>query len=575
MATNFTFTKQDLQAAVTAAAANGGVTTSTLYSFLGVESSGNANTNDSNKGAVGIAQITPSTWQTFFPGTQEPDDPNLQIAAMGRILGSYATDYNGNLTLMAAAYNAGPKASDLAQSYIDQNPSLDPTTAMQMALQNVTLKGGGHYSAQTQKDILGYAANINKGSVGHAISSPDSSTGSNGPGGGSGVGIVSGASVADENAIAASGVSGYTINAANIGAVLSAIAPTTLVISQSPDQTPWFANPNIVQVNGATAAVDAPIKFQVYFTNPDQPLPAILELNASLSRFDRSMRHIRNSQQTRTGILVTLWGMEPDVISGSGSTGLFMNEFGITDFLSVSDLGSSELNRLMTNGFANNDPTFAGNNAGGVTVIPDGGGYDFGNLAGSFQAATAGVFSTYNPPTVSGRSAKNNPLQTTGATPLANHHNRANDKGPYTSSDSMRIAAKDAFMELLALFRQNGMVWFQGSTAGGSTTSKNQIAPNAWSSYFGLSLAQMNARRNDVAARGGVIMTFRNSKYYGYFTNLSWTEDAKKPFSWDFNFTFKVERTSKQVFSPSSSATQQGTATQHPGNAQKQPVKRQ
>lgn len=522
MPTTYTFTKQDLQASITAAAgANAGVTTSMLYSFMGIESSGgNANIQDSKTGAVGIAQIEPGTWQQFFPGLPEPDDPNLQIAAMGKILGSYASAYNGDPGLMAVAYNAGPGVANLAQKYLANGTASDTATAIQMATANYVGKGNnGSYtiSAANQREIQNYANTIVKGSISQATQAPDSSTGSSGAGGGSGPGIVSGASVADENAVVASGLSDYIINAGAISAVLSAIAPTSLVISQGLDETPWFNNRDIVQVNGATAAVDAPIKFQVYFDDPNQPMSPVIELNASVSRFDRGMRHIRNSQQTRTGILVTLWGLEPDMITGSGSTGLFMNEFGVTDFLSLSDTSSPEIQRLMTEGFQQLKKTTAPNTPAAPTPDPR----------------------LVVPPSPN---------------PLANHHLRAQDQGPYTSPDSMRIAAKDAFMELLALFRQNGMVWFQGST-GGSSVDVNQFAPNAWSSQFGLSLAQMNARRNDVAARGGVIMTFRNAKYYGYFTNLSWDEDATKPFSWNFNFAFKVERTSKQVFSPSHSLT--------------------
>ena len=47
-----------------------------------------------------------------------------------------------------------------------------------------------------------------------------------------------------------------------------------------------------------------------------------------------------------------------------------------------------------------------------------------------------------------------------------------------------------------------------------------------------------------VAARScGVAMFFRNSVYYGYFQNFTFTEDAEKPFQWNFTFSFKVERT--------------------------------
>lgn len=297
-----------------------------------------------------------------------------------------------------------------------------------------------------------------------------SSTGSTGPTGSTGE--LDGASVADLNAVVASPVYGAPLTGtdAQIAAIVQALEPTTLVIHSGLGETPWFENDDIVHVGGPADAVASPVTFEAFFTDSSQPLPITIELNASLTSFERSMRHISNRQQTRSGALVTLWGMEPDVISGSGSTGLFVNQFGVTDFLSLSDTSAADVQRMM------------------------------------------------------------------GSDPV--------------SPDAMRIGAKDAFMELLMLFRQNGMVWFQGST-GGSDTSVQQMAPDAWSSTFGASLTQMNARRNDVAARGGIMMTLRNSVYYGYFSTLSWTEDATKPFSWNFNFTFKVERTLKQMFGSS------------------------
>ena len=50
--------------------------------------------------------------------------------------------------------------------------------------------------------------------------------------------------------------------------------------------------------------------------------------------------------------------------------------------------------------------------------------------------------------------------------------------------------------------------------------------------------------------RGQVVMNFRNSSYYGYFKNLTWSLDAKNPYRWNFTFTFQVESTCTKLVVP-------------------------
>ena len=109
------------------------------------------------------------------------------------------------------------------------------------------------------------------------------------------------------------------------------------------------------------------------------------------------------------------------------------------------------------------------------------------------------------------------------------------------TSNDLRIAARDAFMELLALFKANGVVWFRNSRSG--TGATNPVGVDAFSPQTGLSNYQMNARTNDVMARGQVIMKFRNSMYLGYFKSLEYEMEAERPFYWKFRFVFQVEKT--------------------------------
>lgn len=308
-----------------------------------------------------------------------------------------------------------------------------------------------------------------------------SSTGSNGPAGSPQTYY----GVNDADPAAAVPVSGSTAN------VTSDDIEPPYVITAGLDETPWYSDPDILQVDGATQAVPAPVTFAIYFNMDGSPLPVQVRLNASLARSSTSMRHLMHRALTRTGVQLTLWGMQPDLITGSGSTGLFMNQLGLTDFLSIADI-DSEVIGFIQGGF---DAELGSN--GGVTLVND-------------QATTTEV-------------------------------------GP----DAMRIAARDAFVELLFTFKNNGIVWFRNPAYTGYTSgSDNQLGNDAWSPETGSSTFQNNARRNDVMTRGAVAMYFRNSVYYGYFKSLSWTLDATKPFQWNFTFTFQVERTVTVVPTP-------------------------
>lgn len=62
----------------------------------------------SSKGAFGLTQITPQTWETFAQSGEDPGNPDDQKKVGIRILSDYYDKFNGDISLGLAAYNHGP-----------------------------------------------------------------------------------------------------------------------------------------------------------------------------------------------------------------------------------------------------------------------------------------------------------------------------------------------------------------------------------------------------------------------------------------------------------------------------------
>ena len=220
-------------------------------------------------------------------------------------------------------------------------------------------------------------------------------------------------------------------------------------------------------------------------TQGSSGIPIEVQLNASVKSYNKTMKHVYNKTNTRTGIHLTFWGMQADVIEATCTTGVFMNQLGLTDF-SSSILQNSELTDLLAEGFAH----VVDANNGDVVIA-----------------------------------------------------NAAMKQNTNMSPSAFRVAAQDAFVELLSIFKSNGNIWFRPNNYTGRLNDKDQAGISAWSPQTGVTTQQGNSRNNDVMTRGYIAMNLKDNTYLGYFKSLSWQMDAEHPFQWTFNFVFQVERT--------------------------------
>ena len=329
----------------------------------------------------------------------------------------------------------------------------------------------------------------------------------------------------------------------------SFIEPVLQVPDSTLSNTAWYADTGLVTGNPRIRASVQPVIFSVYLDrndpnqflkNPADNSPIELQLNTSLTSFEISSKHVYNRTPSRTGMHITLWGMEPDLISGQGTTGVFMNQFGLTDFMSTAGI-NDDIAKLLTGAFVTGfDRTF--NTTTTNVAVP----------SAIVSGSDANVQVVTDPVTSTGQvsltpvSADQNTLNTVAGQRIA----RLNLPNP---TEAFRVAAQDAFVEFLKLFQMNGNIWFysQDYANGKNGTTNNlgligqqqQESPTAWSKRTGTTSFQQHARNNDVMSRGYVAMHYRNNIYLGYFKSLSWTQDAESPFQWKFNFSFQVEKT--------------------------------
>lgn len=333
-----------------------------------------------------------------------------------------------------------------------------------------------------------------------------------------------------------------------IGSLIGAYSPnagTDLYNSlnqsiQIPDDTlrnqPWFNDNGLVTGNPAIRKRVQSVSFVIYLDQqmgqllrvPDSSgipsgAPIELQLNTSLTTFSITSRHVYNRQPSRTGQHITFWGMQPDLITGSGTTGVMMNQFGLTDFFSVANI-SPDVEQLITNGFSH--------------IFRQ-------NVSGINTATATGEVFNFN----ASQTGTNVPAETNSIASQAINNLELNKP-----TEALRVAAQDCFIEFLKLFQMNGNRWYYTPNYSGSTTGQDQMAPNAFSPQTGITSFMQHQRNNDVMTRGYVAMKYRNTVYLGYFKTLNWTQDAESPFQWKFEFSFQVERTYSALYTVNSAA---------------------
>jgi hypothetical protein len=313
-----------------------------------------------------------------------------------------------------------------------------------------------------------------------------------------------------------------------------------------------------------------------------------VRLNVSLKSLSVQSRHVIHKKPTRTGFHLTFWGMEPDIINGSGSTGLFLNEFGpasVMSRVSAEDLlnkvqaqytsSSKKLDiNVRASGITRTDTEIAYDKLAtsdmkqtrasyysdlivgafsdflGLNSGPGSASLDRNAIYSSDVAAWSDTKSRYGSGSLLGSFF---PSAASSAQSAYRKKYTVDTRlkgllGPGDHQEAFRVPAQDAFSELLQLFKNNGQIRFHSENYDGSFTNKSQVGPQEWDEKTGMTAFQGNARNNDVFARGVITFRLKGSTYIGYFKTFNFTMNAQTPFTWDFDFTFYVARTIKSVY---------------------------
>ncbi len=268
------------------------------------------------------------------------------------------------------------------------------------------------------------------------------------------------------------------------------------ILTDGLDTPDWPETPGLFR---GREALNFPAYFQVRtarsggdtLTNPVTKQPINVRLNVSLQRVDDGGSHIATRQTTHNGFLITLWGQNMNTLVGRGTTGAFLNAFGLVDMMSTQDLPPSFVERLKATAWAQN------------------------------PAQLDALFKNQNP---------------------------------------LRVAAQDAFYDLLALFKNNGVIRFVGNQdtdVFGGDQANDADSSTVYTPSAGATGYQMNARRGAVLTRGSIIFRLRGSTYKGYFKSLNFTASADNPFKWDFDFNFRVLESLNPVYTSLASGKQQ------------------
>ena len=294
---------------------------------------------------------------------------------------------------------------------------------------------------------------------------------------------------------------------------VSNITPLTpiQVVQEGLDLASWYERNPLIG-NSKIHQIGWPVVFELRINRSDNTsltgrdgTPIQIRLNTSLTNVSTRSQQIVSREPQAVGMMVTLWGSQPDTLVGRGTTGAFLNQFGLASLMSCRlTAQASSWYDLIQSAWANN---------------PDG----LKTLVGS------------------------------------------GGKSP----DVFRVAAQDAFMELLSLFKNNGVTRYlpmpswaedvmQRTSSATNAYKQAQQALNAykqdgsvWSPAAGATGYQIKARAGDVYTRGHVVLKYKGRTHLGYFKTFNFAASASSPFKWDFDFTFRVLKSYTPIFQKS------------------------
>jgi membrane-bound lytic murein transglycosylase B len=149
-------TPESVDSAIESAALRHGVDPNLVRAVIKVESNFNPRA-VSRKGALGLMQLMPRTAQSM--NVTNAFDPNQNVDAGVRHLKSLLDNYNGNLELSLAAYNAGSKA-------VDRNNGVPPYRETRDYVRKIT---GLYWSGSPFARPLGPQIRISRDPEGHLV----------------------------------------------------------------------------------------------------------------------------------------------------------------------------------------------------------------------------------------------------------------------------------------------------------------------------------------------------------------------------------------------------------------------
>src|ERR1700739_27783 len=326
-----------------------------------------------------------------------PMDPNI-------VLGIVAVESSGNPAAINYNYNvkgdpsSGIKSIDYGLMQLNSLSHPNASASMPQT-QNVSLGVAEYYQKlQTSGGDNTLALEKYNGSVGDPTYANKVLTSAGNVAATSNSDVLSGS---EEGTISLSPTATAYTPLPDNGGNANIITPL-IVINDGLDAVPWYQDQGLITGNPRLRQEVQPVNFQVllhdnnYFVLSSQGargVPINIQLNASMKSINWTMKHNYHHQRTRTAHHITFWGMNADTIEGTCTTGVFMNQFGLTDYYSTRTVNDN-LKTLVTNGMMFGEASSATNpTPAGMVLGSDGKYYPATSVGtgGSIASGATGV----------------------------------------------------------------------------------------------------------------------------------------------------------------------------------------